>query len=238
MARSAEQDPVEKFRFEITVFSLDLSVSGGLSSLASELAGEGGIVGDVARKLGTISRAGFSEVTLPKATINEMPYRENIDNQRFSKIPGLVKFEPVVLKRGVTKSRDLYNWYRLVNDDINLLVAAQELAQGSTQTTPQNETYRKEVAISVLDRKGNVVKRWLLFNAWPMTYKGGDDLNSQSEEKLIEEITLNYETFIELGGVGSLGEALLKESVLSALEVAANSAANRAIKSITPPFLR
>ena len=57
-----------------------------------------------------------------------------------------------------------------------------------SKAPPQSGTFRREVIIEVLDRECNTTKIWILFNAWPNSYKPGNDLNANSEEKLIEEI--------------------------------------------------
>jgi phage tail-like protein len=154
---------------------------------------------------------GFSEVTLPRTTISEIPYRENIDGYRFQKTPGLVRYDPITLKRGVTKSRDLYDWLRLVNDELALLGVANELVGSVRKGPKQSEGFRKDVIIEVLDREGKAVKGWYLFNAWPTSYKPGDDLSAQTEDKLVEELTLTYELFLELeGGLKGFGKEILK----------------------------
>jgi phage tail-like protein len=165
--------------------------------------------------LSVVSRAGFSEVALPSAEVGSISYRENIDAQRFTKIPGLTKYTPVVLRRGVTESRDLYNWYRLVNDDILLGATAQELS-GDAIKPPQAATdFRKEVIINVHDREGEAVKQWILFNAWPIAYKGGESLNASADDgKLVEEVTLEYEYFLELeGGLDGFAKELAKDFI-------------------------
>lgn len=198
MARSSVSDPVDKFRFRISIISIDLSLTGAVETAIT-------IIGpnNELKNLAVLTRAGFSEISLPQANVSEISYRENIDNQRFSKIPGLVKYDPITLRRGVTKNRDLYDWYRLVNEEIALIAVAQELNQDSKYSPVQSEQFRKDVIIEVLDRKGNAVKGWYLFNAWPIRYKPGNDLAANTEEKLIEEISLTYEFFLELEGGGS-----------------------------------
>jgi phage tail-like protein len=211
MARSGAEDPILKFRFKVTVIAIDVSVSSAVQTVSAAVAaaGNNGTLSKVAQKFTVLTRAGFSEVTLPKANINTMNYRENIDNLRFSKSPGLVKFEPIVLRRGATDNRDLFNWYRQVNDDALLTGAAQELGIGSTAPPSMSEHFRNEVIIEALDREGNSVKQWMLFNAWPNSYKGGNDLNSATDETLIEEIGLEYEYFLELkGGLSGLTDLL------------------------------
>lgn len=225
MARSSGSDPIEKFRFSVAVITIDLSLAGAVETVAGGLAtlAAGGAVRDIGKSFAVLSRAGFSEVVLPRATVSEISYRENIDNQRFSKGPGLVKYEPVTLRRGVTGNMDLYNWYRLVNDDTALQAAAQELSRDSSKSPTQSEQFRKEVVINVHDRAGNPVKQWILFNAWPSSYKGGDDLNAQSEGKLVEELTLTYEYFLELEGGTDVITKQIARDALNGLVSSSNS---------------
>ena len=58
-----------------------------------------------------IVTAGFSECTGLSSEVEIIEYREGGDF-RVRKLPGLAKFGNIVLKRGVTKSLDLYNWHR------------------------------------------------------------------------------------------------------------------------------
>lgn len=196
MARAGSADPIDKFRFRVTVISLDLSVTGAIDTIAG-LSGGGTAFKE---NLAVVTRAGFQSAGLPKANVGEMTYRENIDNQRSIKVPGLVKYDPITLSRGVTASRDLYDWYRLVNQELALLSVAGELARDTQFSPSQTDNFRKDVIIEVLDREGNPTKAWYLFNAWPSVYAPGNDLNASSEEKLVESLTLTYEYFLELEG--------------------------------------
>lgn len=222
MARSSTVDPVDKFRFRISVISVDLSLTGVVDTVAG--------VNPELRRFAVLTRAGFNSVTLPQANVSEMSYRENIDNPRFSKVPGLTKYDPITLRRGVTKNRDLYDWYRLVNEELALLSVAQELNQDSKYSPTQSENFRKDVIIEVLDREGNPIKAWYLFNAWPIRYKPGNDLEASVEEKLVEEMALTYEFFLELeGGLDGLAKELAKGVLL----IGASAVLNKVL-----PFLR
>jgi phage tail-like protein len=212
MARSSKKDPLEKFRFRVTVISLDLSVTGVVETI-------GGLssTGTAASNIAILSRSGFSQVTLPKANVNTMTYRENIDNQRFSKIPGLVKYDPITLSRGVTENRNFYDWYRLVNEELALLTVAGELAQDAKFTPTQSGNFRRDVIIEVLDRSGEPIKGWYLFNAYPAAYTPGTSLDASADEKLIEELTLEYEFFLELeGGANGFANEMLKGAAILA----------------------
>jgi phage tail-like protein len=232
MARSSTSDPLTKFRFNITVISIDLSIN----SLVDTIAAISGPNTFAKNNLAVLARAGFSEITLPKATVNEVPYRENLDSQRFTKSPGLVKFEPIVLRRGSTVNMDLYEWYRLVNDDTLLQTTATQLGLGSS-IVPQSDNFRKEVIITALDRAGQEVKQWLLFNAWPSSYKGGNDFSASSEDNLIEELTLTYESFQELeGGVSGLAKEAAKDALNGAIGAGVAGVASNALGKIPSPF--
>lgn len=217
MARSAKEDPVEKFRFRVSVIAISPTLAGAVETLPgviNTILGRNDSQKSLAAQTRVFMRLGFSNVTLPRTTISEIPYRENIDHNRFTKQPGLVRYEPVLLKRGVTKNRDMYDWLRLVNDEIALLATAQELGKDSKYPTVQSEAFRKDVIIEVLDREGNPIKGWYLFNAWPTSYKPGDDLDAEAEQKLVEELTLTYELFLELeGGLAGFTKELAKNAV-------------------------
>lgn len=214
MARSSKEDPVEKFRFRVSVIAISPSLTGVVDTLAGLVQTTSGDLDKAARQVRVLLRAGFSSVTLPKVNIGEMTYRENIDGNRFTKYAGLSRYEPVILKRGVTKNRDLYDWLRLVNEELALLVSSQELTKDYGKPTRQSEEYRKDVIIEVLDREGEIVKGWYLINAWPSSYKPGDDLDASADQKLIEELTLTYELFLELeGGLVGLAKEIAKNAL-------------------------
>ena len=244
MARTSKDDPIEKFRFRVHVINIDLSVkatietlagSGALSSIGGKKTNKN--LTNVSKKLALLGRSGFSEVTLPKVTINEMTYRENIDAFRFSKGPGLVRYEPVVFKRGVTSNRDLYDWYRLVNEELLLLSVAQELSRDTKMFPLQSENFRRDIIIEVLSRDSKPIKAWYLFNAFPIEFSPGDSLNAMSDEKLIEEIKLTYEFFLELeGGLAGFAKEIAKGALERGTEVAAEQLNGFVSKKV--PFIR
>lgn len=213
MARSAEKDPLEKFRFRVSVISIDLSVSNVLETAANAGFINASVNGKSLLKI--LNRAGFSEVGIPQAKINSFTYRENIDAFRSQKNAGLVTYEPITMRRGVTENRDFYDWFRIVNDEMALLAVSGELARESKFVPTQNDRFRRDIAIEVLDRKGEPKKGWYVMNAFPIAYKGGDDLNASSEEKLVEELTFDYEMFLEFeGGIEGFAKELAKGALI------------------------
>lgn len=221
MARSASQDPIEKFRYKVTIIAVSPSLTGAIETIGGLTTGpsNNSAISDVAKQTRVLFRLGFSEIILPKQDIGEISYRENTDGYRFIKIPGLTRYEPVIFRRGVTSNRDLYDWFRQVNDESALLVTAGELSKDIKKGPKQSTNFRKDVIIEVLDREGQPVKGWYIFNAWPKSYKPGNDLSASVEEKLIEELTVTYEVFLELeGGLKGFAKEIAKNAVESLID--------------------
>lgn len=192
MARSSSVDAVEKFRFTVYIFNLSLD----LSSIAQDFTG--------------FLRGGFSEVSLPKQVTNAISYRENIDSAHPQMIPGLTKYEPVTLKRGVTKNSDFFRWANQVHNSATIISSAIQRISGKPDDTPPSESlnFRRDIVIAAHDRTGAVAKAWILRDAWVSSYSPGDGLDASGDgAKLIEEITLTYESFQELTleGIASAG---------------------------------
>lgn len=182
MARSSSVDAVEKFRFSVFVFNLAFDPV----SLAQNFTG--------------FLRGGFSEATLPRQSTNAIEYRENIDASHPTLIPGITRYDPVTLRRGVTDSSDFFRWANQVHDANQVIASAIQRIKGDPNDSPPSESlnFRRDVVITVNDRGGNPVKGWLLRDCWVSGYKPGDDLSATIEDKLIEEIELRYESFEEL----------------------------------------
>lgn len=215
MARSAQHDSVESFRFEIIIVSLSLAPTQLITGLQN-----GG--------LSQFSRAGFTTCTIPESTTNVIEYRENTDNFSRRKIPGLTKFNDITLTRGVitppskslvninfsstdeSQGDDFYKWVRQVASFNPALAVAQTLT-GSTRNTilKQSQDFRKDMMIIMRDRNGNVARRWFLLDIWPTGYKGGSDLDAMSEAKSMESLTLTYEVAFELPSVLGAATELL-----------------------------
>ena len=95
-----------------------------------------------------VAQAAFSEVGISEASVEVIDYREGNENV-MRKLPGLRKYSNLTLKRGVTASNDLFDWYKTV-------------AEGNTT--------RRSVAVTLLDEHQNPVKVWVMRNAWPARY--------------------------------------------------------------------
>ncbi len=121
----------------------------------------------------TDERIGFREAELPSGEIGVIEYREGRDANTVRKLPGLVEYPNVTLKRGINGYLELYNWWKAARD-------------GNVQ--------RCDVSIKLLDEQRQEVMRWNLSRAWPVKLEAGP-LNAQANEVAIETLTLAHEGF-------------------------------------------
>lgn len=89
------------------------------------------------------------------------------------KRPGRDKYSEVVLKRGLTSSVDLHDWFKEVTD-----------AAGATPY--------KTASIVVYTREAEEVARFNLDACWPSKLSVSD-LSAGSDEVMIEELTIQHE---------------------------------------------
>lgn len=177
MARSAVNDPLEKFRFQLTWTN-----SGG---------GSEGTV---------LSRMGFHDVQMPKRTTTKIGYREGVDPDIKSLSAGLSSMEDIIFSRGLLiqdKNDEFYSWMSSVHNPTTGIGSYN--ANNSRASNSAALDYRKDVTITMLDREGNPARMWTLFDAFPMHFTPGSDLNSGEDgDKSLEALTLAYEDFQEL----------------------------------------
>jgi phage tail-like protein len=99
-------------------------------------------------------------------------YREGADRVNTArKLPGLAKYPNVTLKRGITGSTDLFEWWKSVRD---------------------GQVQRRNVTITLLDEQRQAVLRWHLRDAWPVKIEG-PTLNATGNEVAIETLELAHE---------------------------------------------
>jgi phage tail-like protein len=119
-------------------------------------------------EIGGINEAHFSEVTGFDTTTDVIDYREGDEPTHVRKLPGLTKYGNVTLKRGVTDSMDLYNWYK-------------DVVAGKIR--------RETVAIIALNEEGKDAARFQITDAWPSKYDPMD-FNAKGNDVGIEMLEL------------------------------------------------
>ncbi len=123
--------------------------------------------------IGSQTKLPFQEVSGLDSETQVIEYRAG-NNKVFStiKMPGIVKFGNVTLKKGVfVKDNKFWEWYNKIK---------------------MNTVERVPVTIQLLDEGGNATMTWTLANAWP-TKITGTDLKSDGNEVAVETIEIAHE---------------------------------------------
>jgi phage tail-like protein len=119
-----------------------------------------------------IVKAGFSEVTGLNAESNVIEYREGPDSINARKLPGLIKYGNVTLKRGVTNDPELFTLFKKVIDG--------DISRDDS------------MSIVLLNEKRTEAVRWNLAQAWPSKWMG-PDLKANANEIAIESLEIAHE---------------------------------------------
>ncbi len=155
----SESAPLHVFRFHVT-FKRD----------ALQGAPSGGPV--------DLCRGSFAECTGLEATMEPKVIKAGGMNYGSPQRAGPVSFSTVVLKRGMTSTRDLWQWF-------------QSVAGGGY-------AMRLSVEIAMHDTRGETVHTWGLKRAMPVKFKAAD-LNARGTEIGVEELHLAHEGLQLLG---------------------------------------
>ena len=114
----------------------------------------------------------FAECTGLEATMEPKVIKAGGANYGPVQRAGQVSFATVVLKRGMTRTRDLWKWFHTVGGG--------------------GYAYRLSAEIAVQDQAGDTVLTWRLDNCLPVKFKAAD-LNAKGTEIGIEELHLAHE---------------------------------------------
>lgn len=118
-----------------------------------------------------ITRAGFQECSGLDTSTDATKYREGTDPLTKRKLPGLVSYANITLKRGITDDMELWTWRKTVTD---------------------GRIERRNLSIVLLDDAREEKWRWNLRNCWPVKWMA-PDLNAQSGDVAIETLEIAHE---------------------------------------------
>ena len=154
-------DPLHVFRFRVVFQRDSLAQQGGTTPM-------------------NVSAA-FAECTGLEATMEPKVIKEGGRNYGAAQRAGQVTFATVILKRGMTSNRELWDWFDL-------------LAKGAY-------AHRRSATITMQDTSGKDIFAWKLEKALPIKFKAAD-LNAKSTDVGVEELHLAHEglSLVTLGG--------------------------------------
>jgi phage tail-like protein len=93
----------------------------------------------------------FTELAGLQVEMEVQEYAEGGNNSYVHRLPGRTKVSNITLKRGMTRSNELYKWYT-------------QVCLGVIQ--------RRHVSVLMYDSKGVEVRRWDFIDAYPVKWVG------------------------------------------------------------------
>ena len=119
-----------------------------------------------------VTRAGFTECVGLTSDSDVIEYREGTDPTATPrKIPGLRRFGNIVLRRGLSQDRGLWEWRKKALD---------------------GQVERRSGAIVLLDESRKPAMRWEFSEGWPARWEG-PTLNARVSEIAIETLEIAHE---------------------------------------------
>lgn len=132
------------------------------------------------------TKLGFVSVTNPRVDLSVRKYEEGGRHFNPRNVLQGATFSPITLRRGKTYSRDFLNWIGLPWKSFY------------KDENGENQNYRGTVVIDHYDRRGNIIKKYILESVTPSSYLPASNFNSGDDSEVsIESLTLEYEGYRE-----------------------------------------
>lgn len=178
MARPSSSDPLDKFRWSVSIDGF--------------------------------TRLGFTQCDVPNMTVRTQTYMEGGNHLVPKQIVDGVELKPVTLIRGVTSDMSFHSWAKQFMEVHRGRIDESDRPSAQTPIIPGDFggevpqevdafaplSYRRDVKISHLNREGQVVKIYTLYNAIPVEYEPASSFSSDGDDMLsMEKLTLTYESF-------------------------------------------
>ena len=126
--------------------------------------------------------AGVSKVSALKRTTEVIEHREGGDPSTARKSPGVTRFEPITLERGVTHDPAFEDWANKV----------WQLGAGAGRESSLKD-FRKDIRIELFNEAGQLVIAYQVFRCWVSEFQALPDLDANANAVAIESITIQNE---------------------------------------------
>lgn len=126
--------------------------------------------------------AGVSKVGALKRKTDPVAHREGGDPSTERKSPGLTKYDPIVLERGVTHDIEFEQWANKVWNYGSGLGAEVSL-----------KDFRKDIIIELYNEAGQLVIAYKVYRCWVSEYTALPDLDANGNAVAIQSISLENE---------------------------------------------
>lgn len=126
--------------------------------------------------------AGVSKISALTKSVEPVDWRTGGDHNGTAKVPGMTKYEPITLERGLSADARFMDWMKLVNT---------YQAAGGTVIESFHK-FRKNLIIEVYNLPNEKVMSVSVFNAWPSKLTVAD-FDAKANELAIEVLELQHE---------------------------------------------
>lgn len=126
--------------------------------------------------------AGISKVSGLSRHTDVIEYRQGGDPSMTRQMPGVTRYDPVTLIRGVTHDPEFEEWASKVWSYGSGLGAEASL-----------KNFRKDIVLELMNEAGQVVLSYQIFRCWVSDYTALPDLNANAPQVAFQSITLVHE---------------------------------------------
>jgi len=123
---------------------------------------------------------GITRVSALRRETDVVLYREGGFPNHFVLAPGLTRFDPIRLERGVTHDPTFRDWANLAYNPA-----------GDAAMSLKN--FRKDMRIDLLNQQGAVVLSYMVYRCWVSEYQPLPELDANANAIAIESVVLQHE---------------------------------------------
>lgn len=126
--------------------------------------------------------AGMSKISALKRTTEVVEHREGGDPSTVRKSPGISKYDPITLERGVTHDLEFEKWANKVWNFGSGLGSEVSL-----------KDFRKDIIIELLNEAGQLVIAYKVYRCWVSEFVALPELDSNANAIAIQSIIIENE---------------------------------------------
>jgi len=131
---------------------------------------------------GTEVVAGASKVSGLKRTVEVVEHRFGDSPSTPNKSPGIAKFEPITIERGISHDPTFEEWANLVYSP-----------EGPAMVSLKN--FRRDITIELYNLQGTKVRAWNAFRCWVSEFTAVPELDANANAVAFETLVLQTEGF-------------------------------------------
>jgi len=122
--------------------------------------------------------AGISKVSALRRTTEVIEHREGGDPSTSRKSPGITKYDPIVMERGVTHDPEFEQWANKVS---------------SLSSEMSLKEFRKDILLEIYNEAGQLTIAYKIYRCWVSEYQALPELDANASSTLIQHIKLENE---------------------------------------------